>query len=73
MNVVVSGQAVPIATKGIFLVNGVDQQGGTITAGSKAYAHNSGLFTNVSDGTIEVGKFLGAKDDNGDVLIKLNL
>ena len=73
MNVVVSGQAVPVATKGIFLVNGVDQQGGTITAGSKAYAHNSGLFTNVSDGTIEVGKFLGAKDDNGDVLIKLNL
>ena len=78
MQCALSGQAVPIATKGIFVVNGVD---GTPAAGGVAYcgaaAANDGLISAtapLSGGTkITIGKFLGAANTAGDVLLKLEL
>lgn len=73
MQVAISGQAVPVATKGIFLVDGVDLNQASLTAGSVAYGHDSGCFSTDPHGTVKVGHFLGAQDANGNVLVKLNL
>tara|TARA_Y100000310_G_scaffold339491_2_gene432322 strand:+ start:171 stop:743 length:573 start_codon:yes stop_codon:yes gene_type:complete len=77
MQTAMSGQAVPIATKGIFVVNGVD---GTPAAGGTAYcgaAANDGLISAtapLAGGTKQtIGKFLGAANTAGDVLLKLEL
>lgn len=78
MQTAMSGQAVPIATKGIFVVNGVD---GTPTAGGTAYcgatAANDGQISAtapLSGGTkVVIGKFLGVTGVGGDVLLKLEL
>lgn len=74
MQVVIPGQAVPVATRGIFLVQSV---GGTPTAGGTAYAGTGGQITS-STGTnpianVAIGKFLGAADTNGETLVKLAL
>ena len=74
MQVVIPGQAVPVVTRGIFLVQGVL---GTPTAGGTAYAGLTGQIT-ASTGThpisnVAIGKFLGAADVNGETLVKLDL
>ena len=69
LQAVVSGQAVPIMTKGVVLYNGV---GGTPAAGGAAYAAASGGISAVDSGKI-VGKFLGVKDADGNVLVKIEL
>jgi hypothetical protein len=74
MQAVIPGQAVPIVTRGIFLVQGVL---GTPTAGGTAYAGGTGQITS-STGTnptanVAIGKFLGAADTNGETLVKLDL
>ena len=74
MQAVIPGQAVPIVTRGIFLVQGVL---GTPTAGGTAYAGGTGQITS-STGTnptanVAIGKFLGAADTNGETLVKLAL
>lgn len=70
MQCVLSGQAVPIATKGMFMYSGV---GGTVTPGQDLYADAAGgLRANGAAGAV-VAKALGAKDDNNWVLIKLDL
>lgn len=74
MQAVIPGQAVPVVTRGIFLVQTV---GGTPAAGGTAYAGATGQIT-ASSGTnptanIAIGKFLGAADTNGETLIKLAL
>jgi len=74
MQAVIPGQAVPVVTRGIFLVQGV---GGTPTAGSTAYAGITGTIT-ASTGSagisnVAIGKFLGAADTNGETLVKLAL
>jgi hypothetical protein len=74
MQVVIPGQAVPVASRGIFLVQTV---GGTPTAGGTAYAGISGQIT-ASTGTapianVAIGRFLGAADTNGETLVKLAL
>lgn len=68
LQAVVSGQAIPIATRGVFLYNGV---GGTPAAGSPAYVGDGGAIH--ATGTKTVGKFLGAKDANNNVLLKVEL
>ena len=77
MGVVVSGQAVPIATRGIFLYNGVQGSGTTaVAAGSKAYAGSNGLVSTLAGSTSEntqVGWFLGGADGNGDCLVRISL
>ena len=73
MQAVIPGQAVPVVTRGIFLVQSV---GGTPAAGGTAYAGLTGQIT-ASTGNvianIAIGKFLGAADTNGETLIKLAL
>ena len=71
MQAVLSGQAVPIVTRGTFLYNGV---GGTPSAGGTAYAGAAGTITASSAGSaVAIGTFLGAKDANDNVLVKINL
>ena len=70
MQAVIPGQAVPVVTKGIFLVQDVD---GTPAAGGVAYAGASGMITATQASNVAVGKFLGAADTNGDTLVKLEL
>lgn len=67
---VVSGQAVPVVTKGIFLYEGVQ---GTPSGGYNAYVDGNGVLTSVDGGGVVVGKFLGAKDADNNVLVKIDL
>lgn len=71
MQAVISGQAVPIVTRGIFLYSGIS---GTVAAGSNlCCGYNGELTTNVNAGTATVvGKCLGPKDGNGHVLIRID-
>jgi len=69
LQAVVSGQAVPVMTKGVVLYNGV---GGTPAGGGAAYSAASGGITATSGGKV-IGKFLGAKDADGNVLVKIEL
>ena len=74
MQAVIPGQAVPVVTRGIFLVQSI---GGTPAAGGTAYAGVTGTIT-ASTGTfptanVAIGKFLGAADTNGETLVKLAL
>ncbi len=74
MQAVIPGQAVPVVTRGIFLVQGVL---GSPTAGGVAYAGGTGQITS-STGiggvlNVAIGKFLGAPDTNSETLVKLAL
>lgn len=58
MEAVISGQAVPIVTRGTFLYSGVRVSGGVaVAAGSKAYVGYAGEIA--TSGVTSVGKFLG--------------
>jgi len=58
MEAVISGQAVPIVTRGTFLYSGVRVSGNVaVTAGGKAYLGYAGEIA--TSGTTVVGKFLG--------------
>lgn len=58
MEAVISGQAVPIVTRGTFLYSGVRVSGSVaVTAGGKAYLGYAGEIA--TSGTTVVGKFLG--------------
>jgi hypothetical protein len=71
LQVALSGQAVPVVSRGVFLYKGVD---GTPTAGGKAYIGAGGLLSaTVGSAPNVVGKFLGAKDDKNNVLVKLEI
>jgi len=70
MQTAISGQAVPVATKGMFVYSGV---AGTPSVGGAAYVGDGGMLSATSTGGVAVGKFLGAKDTQGNVLFKLEL
>jgi hypothetical protein len=74
MQAVIPGQALPVVTRGIFLVQGVL---GTPSAGGTAYAGGTGQITASTGGggiaNVAIGKFLGAADTNGETLVKLAL
>jgi len=74
MQAVIPGQAVPVVTRGIFLVQGVL---GSPTAGGVAYAGGPGQITASTGGggiaNVVIGKFLGAPDTNSETLVKLAL
>lgn len=74
MQAVIPGQAVPVVTRGIFLVQGVL---GSPTAGGTAYAGGTGQITSSTGiggiANVAIGKFLGAADTNGETLVKLDL
>jgi hypothetical protein len=71
----ISGQAVPVATKGTFLfATGAFQAvAGTISAGDTLYVTGDGKITNTAAENSSIGKALGGADDDGSVLIKLEL
>lgn len=69
----ISGQTVPIVTKGVFLYSGLT---GTVTAGAPLYAGVSGTITatQTPPGTgKQVGTALGVTGADGCALIRLNL
>ena len=72
MDVIISGQAAPILTKGLVLVNGIV---GTPGFGSGAAVSDAGggdlKVVAYADAT--VGKFLGPKNDEGYALLKVEL
>jgi len=72
MDVIVSGQACPILTKGIVLVNGIV---GTPGFGSGAAVSDAGGgdLKVVAYSSATVGKFLGPKNDEGYALLKVEL
>lgn len=64
----ISGQTVPIVTKGIFLYSGLT---GTIVPGAPLYAQANGTIQNF--GSKQVGFALGVTGVDGSALIKLDL
>tara|TARA_A100001011_G_C14227323_1_gene807194 strand:- start:895 stop:1470 length:576 start_codon:yes stop_codon:yes gene_type:complete len=71
----VSGQAVPIATKGTFLfaTGAFTPAGIVISAGDTVYATGDGKLTNIANTNASVGKTLGGADADGSVLVKVEL
>ena len=72
MDSVLSGQAVPIATKGMFHYSGALLASQTPAAHTKLYAGVSGELSTGISGAI-VGYCLGGKDTNGCVVVKLDV
>ena len=76
MQTVVSGQAVPVLTKGTVLVNGIHNPS-VAAAGGTAWALDNGDIgaraANTQGDALKVGTFLGPVAANGDVLVKLEL
>jgi hypothetical protein len=72
MDVIITGQACPILTKGLVLVNGIV---GTPGFGSGAAVSDAGGgdLKVVAYGSATVGKFLGPKNDEGYALLKVEL
>ena len=71
MQAVVSGQAVPVATKGIFAYSGV---AGTPAINGSCYVGTDGVLSATGNASAKVvGKFLGTKDAYNNVLFKLEL
>jgi len=76
MQVALKGMAVPVLTRGLVLINGIDTSTGVSVAhGVKAYAiANGGISTDPSNSAVLIGHFLGAESgDNQDVLLQLNI
>ena len=72
----ISGQAVPVATKGTFLfATGAftTLTNGTVSAGDTLYASGNGQITNTAAENSSIGKALGGVDDDGSVLVKVEL
>lgn len=70
MQAVLSGQAVPIITRGLFLISGTF---GTPHAGSGIFVSHNGTFSATGNANaVKVGTFLGDTDSHGYVLCKLN-
>lgn len=69
----ISGQTVPIVTKGVFLYSGLT---GTITPGAPIYGGANGVITaqnNATGNLTKVGFALGKTGVDGSALIKLNI
>ena len=72
MDVIISGQACPILTKGLVLVNGIVGNPGFGSGAAVSDAGNGDLKV-VAYGSATVGKFLGPKNDEGYALLKVEL
>jgi hypothetical protein len=73
MEAVLTGQAVPVVTRGIFLYSGATLASETPVAGSKLYCGAAGEITTGSAGNVQVGTALGGKNTASHVLLKLSL
>ncbi len=74
-DIVLSGQAVPLVTRGVFLHSGITD--GIPSVNAPLYASGGTLIVTqpltILGNCVKVGKCLGAKDINGWTLIKLEL
>lgn len=70
MQCLLSGQAVPLLTKGLVLYSGAL---GTPTPGALAYSAAAGVISPTGTSTHVVGKFVGKKDAKGWVLLNVDL
>ena len=76
LQAVLTGQAVPVATKGTFLfaTGAWVANGAAVAAGASIYASGDGQITPTLEGVnTKVGKALGGPDSDGAVLVKLEL
>ena len=74
MEVALSGQAVPIIQRGMFLYSGTQLASEVPVGGSALYAGANGELTTGVASNVQVGVALGAKDaSNNHVLVKLGL
>tara|TARA_Y100000004_G_scaffold69257_1_gene77745 strand:- start:3133 stop:3690 length:558 start_codon:yes stop_codon:yes gene_type:complete len=75
MECVLSGQAVPVVTKGVFLYSGDTISAQTVTAGAKLYIGTDGMLTTTASSAGKVvGHALGSVDSTSSgVLFKLEL
>lgn len=73
MQCVLSGQAVPLVTRGIVLYSGVNGNAASISAGDTAYTGPGGELTTQGAAAAAVGQFLGPLDSNNHVLLKIEL
>jgi hypothetical protein len=76
MEMALSGQTVPVLTRGVLLYSGDTLGGeGVTVAGTKLYAADDGELTTLNSDSAGflVGKSLGESDDDGYTLIKLEL
>jgi hypothetical protein len=69
-------QAVPVLTRGLILVNGIDTTnrgggGGSPDIGDAAYVGANGSIG--TDGIVVIGKFLSRLDENGYALVKISI
>lgn len=72
MQVVLSGQTVPIATRGIFLYSGATLASQTPAVNTKLYCGANGELTTGAASNVKVAVALGGKDANNHVLIYLD-
>ena len=72
-DVVISGQAVPILTRGIVLYSCSQLATDDPSAGATLYSDNNGELTTTSGGGSAVGIALGGKDADNAVLVRINL
>ena len=72
MQVVISGQAMPIATRGMFLISGATLTSEEVTINSGLYADSNGEISPLPGSKIKIGSALGSKDAQDYVLIKLD-
>lgn len=71
---VISGQAVPVLTRGVVLYSGATLSAESPALGQAVYtAANGELSTGNASLATAVGKTLGQKDGNGHILLKLEL
>lgn len=77
MDVVIKDiQAVPVLTRGLILVNDIDETnrgggGGAPDIGDAAYIGSNGSIG--TDGLVVIGRFLSKKDENGYALVKISI
>lgn len=72
-DIVVSGQAVPVATRGIFLYSGSVLVSANAKGGATLYVDNNGELTDSNSGGDIVGTTLGGLDANNHQLVRINL
>jgi hypothetical protein len=71
MQVALSGQPVPIVTRGVVLYSGIT---GAVSAGDALYVDDNGVINHLQKFTAQqVGRALGSKDDQGYALIQIQL
>ena len=72
----ISGQAVPVLTRGIVLYSGATLAADTVNPGDTVYAAAAGELAKDADHVSKapaVGKVLGTKDANNHMLLKIEL